>query len=176
MKGVQVWDTDKNFWEVNPYFKLLKKYNNFYSLDKSKNKSTSSIVMWSICLLMDSSSMFKDMNLEDKKNMIILDFVKDRIKDFSFDNYTEYINEYNIFKSATQKQMDEWIRLMNEKTEYMKSLNYNRENAEHIEELLLSNTKLYNEYEKLKSKLESESDFGVVKGDQEESLSEKNII
>ena len=129
--------------------------------------------MWALALYIDFGSKFRELDENERKTLIIKDFLKEK---FSFDEYKDQIKTWDIFKSPAQKQLSEWNRLMNEKTEYMRSLKYTGENAEHIEDLLLSNSKLYEAYEKLLVKLSQEEETGVVKGDGEESLSEKGFI
>jgi hypothetical protein len=70
---------------------------------------------------------------------------EDILKDVSFDWSTleKYIKEWERYKSVPMKQMAEWERLMNEKTEYMKTLKYSAETADEIEKdfyLILSYT------------------------------------
>ncbi len=173
MTGVDIWDIENNFWACNPHFKVPEAFQKLYTKDKSKNKTSSSQIMWALALYIDFGSKFKDLEENERKQLIIKDFIKD---EFSFDDYKEQLKTWELFKSPAQKQLSEWSRLMNEKTEYMKSLKYSRDNAEHIEELLLSNSKLYDAYEKLLAKLSQEQETGVVKGDGEESLSEKGFI
>lgn len=172
MKGVEIWDVEQNFWRCNEHFKIPKVFNKLYIEDKSKDKKDSSQIMWALALYIDYGSKFKNLSEDERKKLIEHDYIKTK---FKWSDYSEHIKTWEIFKTPMQKQLDEWSRLMNEKTEYMRSLKFNKENADHIEELLISNEKLHTAYEKLKAKLAGE-DSGKARGGSEESLGERGEI
>jgi hypothetical protein len=58
----------------------------------------------------------------------------------------------------------------------MKTLRYNSETADEIEKRLLSNTKLYSEYEDIMSRLVQEGEGGTMLGGSMESLTERGEI
>ncbi len=173
MKGVEIWDTEQNFWKLNPHFKIPKAFNDLYTEDKSKDKKDSSQIMWALALYTDTGSFLKELSDSEKKELIVQDYTKGK---FDFKKYQDQIKSWEIFKTPMQKQLEQWKRLMNEKNKLLEEIKFSLENWEEVEKMLLSNDKLQAAYDKLVSRLAEEADNGTTKGEQEESLSEKGII
>jgi hypothetical protein len=97
--------------------------------------------------------------------------------DFDWSTVNELITSWDMFKSVAQRQLMEWERFMNEKTVFMSNLKFdNFETGKEIEKLLLSNTALYEAYEKIKAKLAQEDDSVILKGGARESILESGEI
>lgn len=176
MEEINNWDITTNFWEVNPHFKAIEVFNNFHTQDKSKNKATSSIIMWGIAFYCSFYSKLKQLGEKERRVLIAKDILKDPKFDWEDELIKALVKEWDIFKSVSMKQMTEWDRLMNEKTDFMRTLKYDGGTADTIEKLLLSNSKLYKEYEDIMERLSQESNGGVIKGGSVESLSERGVI
>lgn len=176
MEEINNWDITANFWDVNPHFKAIEVFNKFYTEDKSKSKVTSSIIMWGVAFYCSFYSKLKQLAEKERKALIAKDIIKDPKFNWENDTIKILIKEWDIFKSVPMKQMTEWDRLMNEKTDFMRTLTYDGSTADTIEKLLLSNSKLYKEYEDIMERLDQESNGGVIKGGSVESLSEKGAI
>jgi len=174
MKVVESWDTQANFWEVNPQLKTPSVFHTLYTEDKSKGKAQSSKLMWAIAYYADFDSKYRPLSEGERKKLIAEDILKN--PDFNWSEVEMHIKAWDIFKSVPMKQMTEWERLMNEKTEYMKTLKYNSDTADEIEKRLLSNSKLYAEYEEIMSRLVQEGEAGTMLGGAMESLTEKGDI
>jgi hypothetical protein len=174
MEEINNWDLVNNFWVVNPHFKAIELYNEVLKNDTSKGKTQSSILMWGIAYYASFYSKLKQ--LGEKERMALI--AKDILKDPSFDwkSVDNLVKGWDIFKSVSMKQMTEWDRLMNEKTDFMRTLKYDGSTADTIEKLLLSNSKLYKEYEDIMERLGQETNGGVIKGGSVESLSEQGAI
>ena len=128
--------------------------------------------MWAIFLIYDSDSEFFNLELSDKINLISKDFLNFK---FDEDKHKNIVNAYiaNAITPA-KRQLYMWNRKMDEKTGYLETLTYEND-WEVIEKLLSSNSKLYDEYERVVKKLEQESE-GKLQGDVEESITEKGEI
>ena len=63
-------DTDVNFWKLNPQLKVPLAFADILKQDKSKNKSKSSQIMWAIALLVDPDSKFSNISFQTRKDMI----------------------------------------------------------------------------------------------------------
>lgn len=174
MKVMESWDISASFWEVNPQLKVPGLFHKLYSEDKSKGKTQSSKLMWAVAFYADFDSKYRALSDGERKKLISEDILKDI--SFEWSNVEEYIKAWDMFKSVPMKQMCEWERLMNEKTEYMRTLKYNADTADEIEKRLLSNTKLYSEYEEIMSRLVQEGEGGTMMGGGMESLTEKGEI
>lgn len=174
MKTVESWDTLANFWEVNPQLKVPSVFNKLYTEDKSKGKAHSSKLMWAVAYYADFDSKYRALSDGERQKLIAEDILKD--SSFDWTQVQQYVKAWDMFKSVPMKQMTEWERLMNEKTEYMKTLKYSSETADEIEKRLLSNSKLYSEYEEIMSRLVQDGEGGTMLGGAMESLTEKGEI
>jgi hypothetical protein len=174
MKVIDSWDTTANFWEINPQLRTPSVFSKMYSEDKSKGKAQSSRLMWAIAYYADFDSKYRALSDSERQKLISEDVLKQ--PDFDWSGLSEYIKAWDMYKSVPMKQMTEWERLMNEKTEYMKTLKYNSETADEIEKRLLSNSKLYSEYEEIMARLVQEGEGGTMIGGSMESLTERGEI
>lgn len=173
MKTIEAWDTGANFWELNPQLKTPFLFNKLYKGDKSKNKQQSSQIMWAVAFFADFDSKYRQLSDGEKIKLIQEDIIKDA---FQWSTLDPFIKEWDKFKSVPMKQMMEWERLMNEKTEYVKTLRYDGETADEIEKRLLSNIKLYSAYEEILGRLVQDGEGGTMMGGGVESLTEKGEI
>ena len=169
MKLIDIWDIDGNFWICNPQLKLA--FKSVYDADKSKSKDSSSRIMWSVALFIDTKSKFRDLPELQREELIR----KDYNKDFSVESCSEIISKWKSFLSPAERQLILWDKFMDEKNEYMSGLNY-KENGDEIEKRLLTNMKLYDELARLRLAIAEEESEGIVKGGAVESLSEKGEI
>ena len=65
---------------------------------------------------------------------------------------------------------------MDEKTDLLKTLKYTTESYKMVEEMLISNSKLYSELERIQAKIDQEEVGTKTKGGSQESLSEKGDL
>jgi hypothetical protein len=172
MKVIASWDILANFWEVNEQFKAISPFNKLYT--EVKSKAHSGKLMWAIAFYADFDSKYRALSDGERKKLIAEDILKE--PEYDWTQLEVYIKAWDIFKSVPMKQMVEWERLMNEKTEYMKTLKYSAETADEIEKRLLSNSKLYAEYEEIMSRLVQDGEAGTMLGGAMESLTEKGEI
>lgn len=174
MKVIQAWDINANFWEINPQLKVPEIYNKLYLADKSKGKAQSSKLMWAIAFYADFDSKYRQMSAKEKQILINSDILKDEA--FDWETIKEEVNAWEMFMPIAKKQLLQWERLMSEKTTFLRDLTYNADNAEFIEKLLLSNSKLYKEFEDITSRLTQSEEGGQMIGGGRESLSEMGEI
>jgi DNA repair ATPase RecN len=174
MQVIESWDHTANFWDINPQLKVPSVFNKFYSEDKSKGKAHSSKLMWAVAFFADFDSKYRALSDGERQRLIIEDVLKQL--EFDWTQLEEYIKAWDMFRSVPMKQMIEWERLMNEKTEYMKTLKYDSTSADEIEKRLLSNSKLYAEYEQIMARLVQDGAGGTMIGGSMESLTEKGEI
>jgi hypothetical protein len=176
MDEINNWDITNNFWQVNPHFKAIELYNLIYLNDKTKDKINSSTLMWGIAFFSSFSSKFNNLEENERKNLISKDILKDIKFDWKNEEIVKLINGWDVFKTPSMKLMTEWKRLINEKTIFLRTLTYDAANADTIEKLLSSNSKLYKEYDDIMTRLSQESSGGTMKSGSMESLSEKGEI
>jgi len=167
-------DTDVNFWKLNPQLKVPQEFADILKQDKSKNKSKSSQIMWAIALLVDPDSKFSNISYQTRRDMISRDFLKN--SKFDWDSYKGAIVFYErSLITPAKRQLMVWNKKMDEKTLYLDILTY-EDNADTIEGLLKTNVKLFEDYERLLKLVDKENNEGSTKGGAEESASEKGLI
>lgn len=172
---VNNFELSANFWKLNPQLIIPEVFNALYKGDKSKDKQDSSKIMWAIALLLEPESKFYNLPVTERREIISKDYLK--IDKFKWDSIDKEVKFYErMILTPAQRQLSEWNRLMDEKNEYMRTLKYNSDTAELIEKLLISNGKLFIEYERLSELLQKEGDVGLVKGGVVESLGERGEI
>ena len=170
---VNNFDINSNFWKANPQLIIPDAFNKLYESDKGKDKSSK--VMWAIALIYDPASKFFNLPLSERKKIILKDIFKDEKA-----NIDEYKNQISLYEKLTitpaKRQLIEWNRIMDEKSELLRSLKYTTETWEMLEKMLASNTKLYDELNRISESLQKEGQEGVVKGGSVESAAEKGEI
>ena len=172
MKVIENWDLDENFWALNPKLKGVEVFYNLFKSDKTINKNKSSQLMWGFAYLLDVDSIYNDLYIEERKDLVAKDVLKD--PKFKWDTYKEFIDAWNAFKSPIEVSIDNYKRLLGEREVYMNKLKF-EDDSEEIEKRMLTTGKLHDEYEKLKARLENK-ETGVLKGQGSESISEKGLI
>jgi len=188
----RTFNTDEIFWETNPSFLTISKFEHFYNLDKSKGKKKSSQIMWAIAFLLDPhpDNVWKNLNESDKKMLIVDDYLKD--DKFKWDEYQDLINEYyNRVLTLAQKDFYELQEKMTERKEFIKNTPYSLDSMEEIDgkmrivkgtaaqldKMVVDTAKLYEQLELVKQKLEKEAaQDGETKGGMQESATEKGLL
>jgi hypothetical protein len=167
-------DLKNNFWDVNGNFLILEEFKELYDTDKSKKKEQSSTFMWCLSLLLHPDSLLFNVSISDRRNIIANEYLHD--SKFDWSTVEKYVQLYQkLVLTSAQRQLVLWTRFMDEKSEFMSTLSY-KNNWEEIEKMLLSNSKLYSELERISEQLEKEGAEGDVKGGAEESASEQGLI
>lgn len=174
MRVLENFQIDANFWQMNPQLRIPEEFASLYSDDKTKDKNESSKIMWAIALLIHPDSKFFQLKFNEKKDLISKDYLKD--KSFKWSKYKPQMLLFEkLCLTSGERQLFIWDKMMDEKTEFMSTLNY-RENGDLIEKLLTTNSNLFKEFDRIKKQLSDESLDGRVKGGIEESANEKGLI
>lgn len=172
-------DTDTNFWEVNPELKIPKLFNDLYTSDKSKNKNKSSKLMWAVALLVDSDSKFRNLSEKEKKKLIAEDYLQE--PDFNWEEYADTISIFeNLTTSKLRKSLNVQERLLESRNEFLSKEKYTLDNAQELDKIFQGTSKIYETITKLRDEVQkeelAESGQGVVKGGRTESASEKGEL
>jgi hypothetical protein len=165
-----------NFWELNPNLLAIKSFKELYDSDtKSKNKTDSSNIMWSVCLIYHPQSTFKNLPLKIREG-VVFNFVG--IKDLNDKKYKNIIDDFvDLVTTSAQRQLMQWNRILDEKSDFMKEKKYDEESWEMLENMMKSNVSLYKEYERILDALSKDgSSEGKTRGGGLESSSEKGSI
>lgn len=169
MNIIDIWDINADFWKLSPELAMIPEFLEI----KKKYKGDSSKYMWAVALFADYRSKFRTLSEKDKRFLISKEYLKK--ENFDWEILANAIKAWQNLLPPAQKQLMIWEKFMQEKNEFMATLNY-AEHGDEIEKKLISNGKLFEEYARLRDLVAQEEDPGQVKGNAEESLSEKGLI
>lgn len=175
MGFIKNFNTNINFWDANPQFKTVEVFKDYYKKDKSKDRKDSSTIMWGLSFYYDEESIYYNMPKEDREIAIASGHFGD--KKFSWSKISTLQESFaNLYLTPAKRQLFEWNRLMDEKTEFMSGQTYSQTNWEMLEKMMISNKALYAEYDNIMKRLVNEKDSTGVKGGAIESASESGLI
>lgn len=122
MSVIKTFDDKQNFWQVNPQFKLMGPFKNFYDSDKTKNKNNSSQIMWAIAFRLDPSdnNIYRNLSDEDKMKYLSEDFIKS--KTFKWEDYEELTDFYrSLILTQAQKSLISWNEILEMRDKELKT-------------------------------------------------------
>lgn len=167
-------DNDISYWSANPQHKII--FNDIYKPDTSRDKKRSSTFMYGIALMFHVDSSIYDWRYEDKLELIKSSIWKNYSNEFEglIPLVKDRMERLDGGDTSGMRQMREWNRIMDEKTNYLKTMKYDSGTFETIEKMLKSNGILYAEYERIMQVLMKE-DVAADKtfGGSEESFVER---
>lgn len=186
---VRNFNTDENFWEVNPIFKTVKIFNDFYKNDKSKGNKNSSQIMWAVAFLIDQhpDNIWRNLTEDDKKTLIAEEYLKK--KDFNWDLHSDIINEYEKrILTLPERDFVDLVEKMHERKLFIKHTPYTLDTlsedgktikgtAKDLDSMVVNTVKLYEQLEVVKQKLErSRQVDGETRGGMQESATEQGLL
>lgn len=186
------WSADVNFWKSNPQITLHNPYSKLYNKDKSKDKSKSSIDMWTIFFLSDPDSTKNTFYRIPYSERLAL--IKENYnKDFNENNklIIECLEAYpQLILSAVERSLKEEIDSMVQRSQLLRNTVYTLDKtvidgnkslimkgtATQLDSMRSKTTKLYENYEKLQQKFMKQQDETRIRGGRKETISEKNLL
>jgi len=170
-----------NFWEYNPNYKLI--FEEFYNMDKSKDKNKSSTILWAFYLILHPRSDFY--NLPDKRKLVKDKFIKDR--SFKWENHSEIESMFReSILTQAERSLYEWNEYMRKRDDYLKKQEYFFDHyskdgkpikgtAEQLDKAYSTTPKMYADYEKIQKSLKEE-EYKTGKGNKIKSLTDAKEI
>lgn len=167
-------NTDQNFWELYPVFKVALSFKDLYKSDKSRGKESSSKVMWFIALCYSPTSRYRNLEINERLKVIGEDY---------FDNN----NYYNVNKSKldpliedfkkteltpAQRHLLEWEEKIDQRSRFIASQDYDLSNFEDLDKMAANTTKIYDTFKSIKETLAKEEGEGVGKSGRKASLND----
>lgn len=174
--GLQSFEVKRNFWEENPQYLSVKECEDIYKKDKTKNKSKSSNLMWGICLYLHPKSIYSDVSLSKRGEIIEEDFLKNQELLPKTKNKALVEKCKILFLSRNERVSKSWGDKLDERFELLDSIQMTLENMEDIDKAMARTEKLWKTYQLCLKDLADEAALGETKGGVEESLSEKGLI
>lgn len=171
---VSNFNTDESFWELYPEFKVALSFKDLYKSDKSRNKISSSNIMWFVALCHSPRSRYKSLEIGDRYAVIGEDFM-DNINYYE-DNKTRLdpiiLDFIKTETTAAQRHLDEWDKKQDERSKFISNLKYDLNTYEDLDKMAINTTKIYDTFFKIKEQLAKEEGEGVGKSGRKASLND----
>lgn len=159
-------DTSESFWELYPDFKDALSFKKLYKSDKSRNKESSSRIMWYVAYTTDINSKYYKLPENEKHSVIGGDYMDD--EDYyknNKDRIQPIIDDYiKINFSAAQRQLRDWEIKMDERATFIKDMPYNINTYEDLDKMASNTAKLFDTFKKIKEDISKEEGDGIGKG------------
>ena len=188
------WNTDENYWQINPIMKTISQFNKLYTSDKSKNKQKSSKIMWAIALFLDpnDSNVWRNVLKEDKIKLIESEYMKGEDFKFSDKQIVELCEVYlDRCITIAEKELVNLEEKLQERGRFIKETPYSLDSyeetedgkfkrskgtAEQLDKMVVGTYNIHKQYNQIKKDIQEESNSGRTKGGQNESASEKGVL
>lgn len=185
------WNSDENYWVLNPIMKTIKKFSVLYEGDKTKNKDKSSRLMWAIALLMDpnDANPWRNISEDEKKELIAEDYLRDKKFNWDDPSIKELVDTYeNFCLSLAEKELYRYNQKLTQRGDFIAKTTYTMDfydedsgkvikgTADQLDKMMLNTGKIFAEMEMIHEKLVKELDLGEGRGGQTESASESKKI
>lgn len=151
--------TDRSFWKEFPELIFAPGIEDIYKKDKSKDKSTSSQLMWAIHLCESLES--KYYNLPDKYDLVAAKFLKD--PKFDWNKHSEAIELYRETSlSDAERSLTIWNETMKLRSRTIKEMyqealtTKDTDELIKIDKMLATTPKMFDDYKKIKADYEAD--------------------
>lgn len=186
----KLWNTDENYWTLNPIMKTIKAFKDFHDSDKSKGKEKSSKIMWAIALYVDPNdhNPWRNTSDNDKKVLIAEDFLGDKKFNWNSEGIVELVETYeNHCLTKGEKELVRFERKLEQRGDFIDATPYSLDSydeetsrivkgtADQLDKMVLGTIKIYEQYELIKAMIGKE-DASHVKGGAKESASESKLM
>ena len=178
---IEKFDSSLNFWDLHPQFKIKTPFRDLYEKDKSKKKEESSLIMWFIafCYDLDPRNIFRNAPLEDKHEVVGLDYCGD--KNYFKNNRSKLeplITAYlDLSLTPEERHYANWVALLEDRSKFLQGQKYGLENFEALDKMAAATEKLILTLKKIKESIAIEKgNNGAGKGDRELSLTDVGDI
>ena len=186
----KVWNTDENYWLMNPIMKTIKVFKDFYEQDKSKNKEKSSKIMWAIALYKDPSDYnpWRNTSDNDKKILIAEDYLLDKKFNWEDPFITNLIDTYETFcLTIGEKELVRYELKLSDRGNFLHKTHYTLDDydeetgrvskgtADQLDKMMVNTVKIYEQYDLIKGMLTKEQS-GQTRGGSKESAAETGKI
>tara|TARA_R100001460_G_scaffold14262_1_gene31995 strand:- start:1232 stop:1747 length:516 start_codon:yes stop_codon:yes gene_type:complete len=168
-KRTEVFDVDKNYWEIFPEMRQHPLFSKYYKEDKAKTKSKSSKIMWALHLVCHPKSMmYHDPNkLDNVKGLL------PKTWDWGLKSTVVDLEEYkNVMLTEAQRALVDWDDMIRKRSAYLKQQDYNLETGNDLDKLHKNTYSIYKDYQKVCDELQTEENSNL----QNLSLSESGEI
>lgn len=187
------WNTDENYWLINPIMKTIPLFNKLYSSDKSKNKLKSSKIMWAIALKIDphDANPWRNVLEDDKVKLIETEYMKGEGFSFTDKGILELCDTYiNHCLTIPEKELVILEKKLHQRGVFIDETDYTLDSyeetdkgfkrvkgtAEQLDKMIVGTYNIFKQYNQLKKDIQEEANRGSTRGGQSESASEKGVL
>lgn len=168
-------DIGSNFWKSNPQLTIGGAFKDLYDLDKSKDKETSSRIMWAIAFMYDPDSKFANIPTDKRAKIIEEDFLK--IKNFSWDAYKAQVLMYlDCVLTPIERMALSMKKKLEERDKFLSETKYTVTLAKDLDAIMSNTKKMYEYYKMIMDDLTKEKSTTRARGNTMESAAEKGLI
>jgi|GEM_PF-1093025 len=165
--------TQDNFWVLNPQFLVFEPFKSYYKNEKDKNRSSKMMIGIAMCY--DPNSKLFNLPLEDRIEILNKDYLVDTPK------FDEQLVEMYVKLTTTpaQKNLSTIEELLNKRTRFLQSVDYDLENAEKLDKFIAGTVNIFKSLALAKNEVEKARGMrneGGAKADTELSLADKGLI
>lgn len=177
-KLVLIFDSEQNFWELNPQFKVGLSFKELYKKDKSRNKKDSSALMWFIAYTNDLGSIFYNLPLQERYEIVGEDYMGDsNFYESNKDKLDPLIKDYLLLTTtAIDRQLIEWDRRLDDRTDFLAKTKYDLDNFDKLDKMNANTAAMFKNLDAIKEAQIKEQSGGDTKGGFKESLNDSGEI
>ena len=166
---VNHFDHKVNFWKEHPELKYPQAFKELREKDRSRDKKDSSDIMWYVALCYDWESKWINEKENIRLQIIGRDYfgnekLYEKVPDDVKKTYIDFID------TPARRLLRQMKNKLDEKAEFLNKTAYNDATWEMIDKMLLSNEKIYKEYDRILQLVEEEEVGGAMKGGSHPSM------
>lgn len=172
-------DVDSNFWELYPDMKIALSFKEIYKSDKSRNKESSSKMMWFVALTTDLNSKFNNIPIEERYDVISTDYMEDeKYYPKNKKKLDLLIKDYeHLMDTPVERHLRQWETSLDDRTIFLSTVKYGLDTYEDLDKMAVNTAKVFQTFAKIKEDLAKEkAGGGDVKGGSRESLADSGEI
>lgn len=190
-KILDAFDTKQNFWDNNPQLQLVGDFKKLYTSDKSRNKTASSKLMWTVALIWDRTSKFYDQpegGVDGKIPLLFGDYLGD--EHYYTKNKAKVDGLRDLYRKLQETIAERTLRGIEEKlqerdtflkgTEYTMGVEGDRGficgTVDTLDKMMANTKKLYDMWEDARKVVTQEAEKGHTVGGGQESLGDSGEI
>jgi len=196
MSLTKSFNTDDSFWVVNPQFKNIQPFKGLWSSDKSRNKITSSKIMWYVAQIQESGkeNVFRNVQYHERIGLLSKDFMGD--PDYYDKNEKKLLPLFEMYHTLhttpALKSLEEMNEKLTQRAIFIRDTPYTMDtyemdpakgtmmkipgNAKVLDDMMKNTKAIYDMYHQIQKSLAEEDEDQQVKGGQTLSLSDTGEI
>lgn len=166
-----------NFWKLYPTFLAPKILKELHDNDRSKNKTSSSNIMWALSFMFDKTAEnpYRFLQKEDRIEVINEDILNN--SKFDWEQYKELVEYVKIiYMTEIERTYYSFIEKMEQRRKLIEDSEYTLESADSLDKIIKNTESVRKEVENLEKLVHLQETEGKTKGEIILSATEKGQI